>query len=268
MKVCRKCGEARPLPLLSRTKRTKDGLQVWCKPCTKNYAVANAERISARKKETAALDPEGLKVRRAAYYSANKLKVDAANKGYYEANRERVAEYKRAWQEGRKPTKSAADAARYAAAPEFHRSRTRAYALADPEKVKARNKLYRETNSLELNKRVRARYARCSRAKANGLLRSMLKRLLRCVSQQKLDGTSMLLGYSCVELIQRMEVQFQPGMSWNNHGEWHVDHKIPLAHFVKRGETRPHIVNALCNLQPLWAEQNLKKGKTFERSTR
>ena len=39
-------------------------------------------------------------------------------------------------------------------------------------------------------------------------------------------------------------------MSWDNYGEWHIDHIKPLTKFDK--DTPIHIVNALNNLQPLW----------------
>ena len=46
-------------------------------------------------------------------------------------------------------------------------------------------------------------------------------------------------------------------MSWENWGEWHIDRIIPVSKFDE--ETPPSIVNALTNLQPLWAADNLKK---------
>jgi hypothetical protein len=30
-------------------------------------------------------------------------------------------------------------------------------------------------------------------------------------------------------VIKKMESQFKKGMTWENYGEWHLDHKIPLA---------------------------------------
>lgn len=68
------------------------------------------------------------------------------------------------------------------------------------------------------------------------------------------------LGYWVDELKARIETNFKPGMSWDNYGEWHIDHTIPISHFIKKGETRPSIINALCNLKPMWARDNLSKG--------
>lgn len=68
------------------------------------------------------------------------------------------------------------------------------------------------------------------------------------------------LGYWVDELKARIETNFKPGMSWENYGEWHIDHTIPISHFIKKGETRPSVINALCNLKPMWARDNLSKG--------
>ena len=57
-------------------------------------------------------------------------------------------------------------------------------------------------------------------------------------------------------------MNFKEGMCWENHGSWHIDHKKPISKF-KEG-TSPKIVNSLCNLQPLWAEENLSKGNKFK----
>lgn len=40
-------------------------------------------------------------------------------------------------------------------------------------------------------------------------------------------------------------------MTWNNYGEWHIDHIKPVNSF--ESDTPQSVVNALSNLQPLWA---------------
>ena len=47
-------------------------------------------------------------------------------------------------------------------------------------------------------------------------------------------------------------------MSWENYGEWHVDHKIPLASAKTKEEVEKLFHHS--NLQPLWAKDNLEKG--------
>lgn len=52
---------------------------------------------------------------------------------------------------------------------------------------------------------------------------------------------------------------FLPGMSWDNYGEWHLDHIFPVSSFdlTKRSE----FVRAChySNYQPLWEKDNLSK---------
>lgn len=70
-----------------------------------------------------------------------------------------------------------------------------------------------------------------------------------------------LVGYSMDELIAHLEKQFLPGMTWENYGEWHVDHIVPKSAF--NYEAPEHIdfqrCWALANLRPLWALQNISK---------
>jgi len=71
-----------------------------------------------------------------------------------------------------------------------------------------------------------------------------------------------LVGYSLADLRRHLEALFQPGMTWNNYGDWEIDHRRPVASF---SFTTPHCLGfrdcwALSNLQPLWAQENRSKG--------
>lgn len=61
-----------------------------------------------------------------------------------------------------------------------------------------------------------------------------------------------------------LRVQFQPGMCWENYGQkgWHIDHVLPLASFDLTDRAQFLVANNWKNLQPLWAEDNLRKGDT------
>ena len=80
---------------------------------------------------------------------------------------------------------------------------------------------------------------------------------------KKVGRTSKALGYTKEGLMKRMEVQFKAGMSWDNYGEWHIDHKKPISRFSSQGISDPKIINSLSNLQPMWARENLSKGDKF-----
>jgi len=84
---------------------------------------------------------------------------------------------------------------------------------------------------------------------------------------RKQQGTSSMKYIGCTrdELRQYIEMQFKPGMSWDNYGRsgrraWHVDHIIPLASFDLSKEEERHKAFHYTNLQPLWAVDNMKKG--------
>lgn len=80
--------------------------------------------------------------------------------------------------------------------------------------------------------------------------RNLLKHSLERLGKTKEDSTSKLLGYSALDLKKHIESFFTIGMSWDNYGEWEIDHIKAVSKFDK--STPPNIVNALNNLQPLW----------------
>lgn len=95
-----------------------------------------------------------------------------------------------------------------------------------------------------------------------------LNRNMRSAINASLRGTKRgrrwhaLVGYSVRELAAHLEAQFTDGMNWANIGDWHVDHRRPLASFTITGPDCPEfkVAWALTNLQPLWALDNLRKG--------
>lgn len=76
-----------------------------------------------------------------------------------------------------------------------------------------------------------------------------------------------ITGYTVTDLQKHLESQFQDGMSWDNYGKWHIDHKIPVSRF--KYESFNDIEFKKCwsleNLQPLWKKDNMSKSsKTME----
>jgi hypothetical protein len=76
-----------------------------------------------------------------------------------------------------------------------------------------------------------------------------------------------LVDYSLEELKLHLERQFTEGMSWDNYGEWHIDHIIPVSSFNIQTLDDENFKKcwSLENLQPLWAEQNIKKSNKILR---
>lgn len=83
---------------------------------------------------------------------------------------------------------------------------------------------------------------------------------------RKMRPTFACLGYTREELAVHLERQFLKGMGWENMGEWHIDHIIPLSSFNVSGYDDPELRRAwgLANLRPLWAVDNLRKGAKIE----
>jgi hypothetical protein len=76
-----------------------------------------------------------------------------------------------------------------------------------------------------------------------------------------------ILGCTPSELRAHLENLWKPGMTWDNYGRkqnircWHIDHIKPIALFDLTKEEQIKECFGYLNLQPLWADENLKKGK-------
>jgi hypothetical protein len=70
-----------------------------------------------------------------------------------------------------------------------------------------------------------------------------------------------ILQYTPDELINRLELQFKDDMSWENYGEWHVDHIKPISSFDIKEIGDDEFIKcwSLENLQPLWGDENIRK---------
>jgi hypothetical protein len=64
------------------------------------------------------------------------------------------------------------------------------------------------------------------------------------------------------EFKEHIKNQFEEGMNWDNHGEWHIDHIIPIKY---QNPTLEEVIERLHwkNTQPLWASENIAKGNRF-----
>jgi hypothetical protein len=75
-----------------------------------------------------------------------------------------------------------------------------------------------------------------------------------------------LVGYGADELRRHLERQFSKGMSWDNFGEWHIDHIVPISRFTFSSSEDEQFKQcwSLTNLRPLWARENISKGARRE----
>lgn len=75
----------------------------------------------------------------------------------------------------------------------------------------------------------------------------------------KSKKTKELLGCTMAELRTHLEKLFKPGMTWENYGEWEIDHICPCALFDLLDPAQQTICFHYTNLQPLWHRENLDK---------
>jgi hypothetical protein len=70
-----------------------------------------------------------------------------------------------------------------------------------------------------------------------------------------------ILKYTPEQLIEHLEKQFSDEMTWDNYGDWHVDHKHPISLYnIKEiGDNEFMKCWSLDNLQPMWGVDNIKK---------
>ncbi len=165
------------------------------------------------------------------------------------------------------------DKARYYENIEHEKKRMKKWREANRDHHIAQVKAWREENpdkvkEYERNRPSRAAWYRKKRREdINFRIAGSLRSRLRAATRAQLAGGSPKkgsaienLGYSMDEFIFHLEGLFQEGMSWDNYGEWHIDHVLPLSGFDL---SDPEQVKKAChytNLQPLWAEDNLRKG--------
>jgi len=80
---------------------------------------------------------------------------------------------------------------------------------------------------------------------------------------KKTKTLDLLGAESWYQVKEHLESKFLPGMSWENHGKWHIDHNKPVDYFIKNKDFTDEKVQKECfhylNLQPLWASDNLRK---------
>ncbi len=121
--------------------------------------------------------------------------------------------------------------------------RQKAWREKNPEKMRRYDLKSRKNPQIVIKKRVRARISKMLRIKG-------ARRSYRVVE---------IIGCSWGFLKSHIENSFLPGMSWENRNLWHVDHVKPCAKFDLTDPEQQKACFHFTNLQPLWAEDNMKK---------
>jgi len=228
-----------------------------CKVCTRarSRAESNERYLKAKLNRT----PEQLAA------------IKARSKSYYNKYKEKNAEKWLEWYKD--PTNK-----------QKTKQRSRAYYEKKADDIKAK------TNDYYYNNRDRARklqseWKKNNREKLNLLhkenmqndiqyrLRHLLRGRFTSALNKSLKGGSAVhdLGCSIHELKVYLERLFRPGMTWDNLGRydknrptWHIDHIKPLSLFDLTDNEQVKLACHYTNLQPLWAEENLRKHDRYD----
>lgn len=121
-----------------------------------------------------------------------------------------------------------------------------------------------------VKKRRRSHYRNYERQKYNTdpifrLKKSLRSRIRKVLKNAKRVGSPIKdLGCTLEELKVYIESKFVEGMTWENHGQWHIDHIRPLSSFDLTNKEQFLQACHFANLQPLWAEENLRKSDKYE----
>jgi hypothetical protein len=116
----------------------------------------------------------------------------------------------------------------------------------------------KENERIAKNKKYKDRWENDNLFAIKVRLRNLIRNSFRRKGYKKFNtSTENIVGISYDEFKNYMESKFVDGMNWNNRGEWHIDHIIPLS----SAKSEEELVR-LChytNLQPLWAKDNIEK---------
>lgn len=94
------------------------------------------------------------------------------------------------------------------------------------------------------------------------VLKERLRQRIRNTVTKGYKSTSSikLLGCNVTFFKEYLQHQFLENMSWDNYGEWHIDHIIPCDSFDLTILEEQAKCFHYTNCQPLWAKDNLIKG--------
>lgn len=230
MKICSKCNKKKDFSEFYKSKRSEDGYNVWCKECSekyqKSYREKNKEKSKEYHKNYSKNNSEYLKEKSKNYYKDNKQSIIKRVSNYQKTitGREACLKYNRKYRQ--------------------------------TDKAKKVRENWLEKNRERYLKLKRERYRK---NKINHLMSGSIR---GSINDKNGTHWECLVDFTLEELKEHLESKFQPGMTWDNHGKWHIDHIRPIASFNITSYKDEDFKKCWCleNLQPLWAKDNLSKG--------
>jgi len=244
-KYCLKCKNIYDISFFSVDTHKKDNHCTYCKKCVNKqaeiYRNKNKDNINIKiyQKQYREKNSKKLKCYIKDYMVKNKEYRKIYDKQHYLKNRQKTLEYQRN------------------------------YVINNKVQISIKDKLYRINNKEKLNKYHRKYTNNRRKTDINfKLLLSLRQRLRVCLlnsNTKRSQKTIDLLGCTINQFKEHLESKFQHGMSWNNYGfyGWHIDHIIPCSVFDLSDPVEQKQCFHYTNMQPLWAEDNLKKSDNY-----
>jgi predicted nucleic acid-binding Zn-ribbon protein len=250
LKKCTKCGEIKSVKEFYKDKR-KDGLFPWCKECVSKtrraYYENNSKQIKEKSREYRKNNTEKVRKLSSDWAKKNKEKVNETNRQWSLRNKEKVKIIHQIW---------------YQNNIERSKETKKKYLAKNYIKVKEKNKRWANNNPQAVRDIYKRSYIKRTSTPCGKLNHSISSGVNQCLRGSKSGRHwETLVGYTVDQLKQRLEKQFQLGMTWENYGLWHIDHIIPLSahNFQSPEDIDFKRAWALKNLQPMWAKENIKK---------
>ena len=234
-KKCKKCLEIKDLSEFNKGNDPKDGKKYICKECQKIINKLYNDDNKDKYKEWVKNNLEKIKEKTKRYYDNNKgnrfsdmseedkIKYKEKRAKYYQDNKDVI------------------------------KKSVKIYYANNKEKISLRHDNYRKDGKTKIY-RNKIKHIIAWR----NILNSTIKRLGGIKEGKTID----LLGYSALELKEYITNLFTEGMTWDNYGEWHIDHIKPVNTFYY--DSPIDTVNSLSNLRPLWATTRIINGTVYE----
>ena len=269
MKTCNKCNIEKEIILFYNDKSTKDGYKSACKDCCIKYKLENKEKIYESNRVYRLNNKEKINESNRVYRLNNKdkkieydkkyhIKNSEYKKQYYINNKKQLSEKSKKYRIDNKEYLNEKSKIYYLKNKNEILEYQKQYRIENIDKIKKRQKKYRLINKEISNKRERDRKINNPLYKLIHDIRNLIGISIKNKGYTKKSKTYNILGCTFEEFKFHLESQFTEGMTWDNRGKWHLDHIYP----VSRAIDEEHLIrlNHYTNFQPLWAEDNIKKG--------
>jgi len=262
MKVCNKCLIEKSIDDFYFRDKKRGYRQNVCKACTieerKKYGEENREKILERAKKYREENREKILERTKKYREENPDKIKETLKKYYENNSDKNKETLKKYRKNNPEIFKVSQKKYYENNRDEINERIKKWRKNNPDKVNETLKKYRKNNPDKI-KKTRKKNKQIPKTKLSNSVRERIRNYLKLNNISKRNKTFDLVGCNPQELMIHLENRFQDNMTWDNYGlyGWHIDHIVPLSSAKTEEE-----IYKLChytNLQPLWAEENIKK---------